>query len=860
MSEIIGERFEIGDLVGQGGMATVYSGKDIATGQKVAIKLLKPDVIAADPDIVERFSREGEALRRLNHPNIVKVLATIEKNERHYVVMEYVGGGDLNSLLDQYRAKEERIPIARILEIALDLSDALTRAHRLKIIHRDIKPANVLLAEDGTPRLTDFGVAHFGDATRMTQTGAMIGTLAYLSPEACSGMELDARADIWAFGVMLYEMLTLRRPFQESNTAALLTAILSKQPESLAALRPDAPPALVTLVEQMMLKEHEARIPSARIVGAQIEAISSGKEPPTYVTPTPTPTTEQHVEHPPMPQPIPLSEGQRLGSTMQQTKPAVSGVRPMNRLALGGVAAVILVVLLILAIGVLPSLIKEGDSPESNIVIVEPVAENEYMVLVAAMEHVGGAERDVSRFIVDDLTQKFEEDVLFSDVRIRAYPDIITSKEQAREIAEANGAAVIIWGNYDDESVNIEVQLGSLAVLTDNPFPREELERITDVRILMTNERHESLVVSVVAIIEVLYSINLDNYGIARDLAILDMVEDTAVPEVIGNSVAANWHRHLASFAGDTIPDLETLNAAISLDARQPLFYLARTLVYEHLGRFDEVYQDFATVRQIAPESWLLADLTQAQHEIFFGGDLQQAIELLDTLLAQRPDEWWWLTMSGIAHYQLGDIDQARETLRQAIAQEPPANFPYIFAVAIALRDGNLIEATDLLRTVQTRFPDPTFGPRLLRAAYGLQATDNVYASSVEAFGYFVLRQWDEVVRATGVGLAMENTIPDLYVLQGFAYCNLGDYASAEASYTQLINIAPDYVLPYALRAEVRQKQNNPLGAMADVALVLQSPQAEQFTPLLPVFQSGELSCENFLDYDFTTLATEETP
>jgi serine/threonine-protein kinase len=239
--KIIGDRFEIGDMLGQGGMATVYQGVDTRTGETVAIKLLKPEIIQFDPHIVERFDREGEALRRLNHPNIVKVLATVEDDDQHYVIMEHVGGGDLHNLLDQHRLNSQYLSIDRVLDIALDLSDALTRAHRLKIIHRDIKPANVLMAEDGTPRLTDFGVAHIGGATQLTQTGAMVGTLAYLSPEACEGKDLDPRADIWAFGVMLYEMLTLRRPFDEPNTGALLTSILRKQPDSLIELRPDAP-------------------------------------------------------------------------------------------------------------------------------------------------------------------------------------------------------------------------------------------------------------------------------------------------------------------------------------------------------------------------------------------------------------------------------------------------------------------------------------------------------------------------------------------------------------------------------------------------------------------------------------------
>src|SRR5262249_7864712 len=149
---------------------------------------------------------------------------------------------------------QPQLPIPRILEIALELSDALTRAHHLKIIHRDVKPANVLLAQDGTPRLTDFGIARVGETT-ITQAGTLIGTIAYLSPEAFNNDGLDARADLWAFGVMLFEMLAGRRPFDGDSTGAIIAAILNQRTPDLEALRPDAPVPLVDLIYRMLEKD-----------------------------------------------------------------------------------------------------------------------------------------------------------------------------------------------------------------------------------------------------------------------------------------------------------------------------------------------------------------------------------------------------------------------------------------------------------------------------------------------------------------------------------------------------------------------------------------------------------------------------
>lgn len=303
--QLIAGRYEIDisdqnvNLIGQGGMGSVFIGHDTSTNIPVAVKQLKQEVILQDPDIVRRFEMEGEALRRLNHPNIVKMLAAEDQADSHFLVMEYVSGGSLRDVLN----REQKLSLQRVLYIALDLADALTRAHRLKILHRDIKPANVLLAEDGTPRLTDFGMARVQDV-HVTQSGMIVGTLSYLSPESLHGETIDERADIWAFGVMLFEMLTGERPFPETNPGPLITSIMTKPVPDLEALRPDIPVALVDLVYRMLKKDVHARIPSVRLIGAELESIIRGDtssiqsiaSPDTdgrFSTPTPTTASSQ---------------------------------------------------------------------------------------------------------------------------------------------------------------------------------------------------------------------------------------------------------------------------------------------------------------------------------------------------------------------------------------------------------------------------------------------------------------------------------------------------------------------------------------------------------------------------------------
>ena len=274
---VIGGRYEIADraqdLLGQGSMGRVFKCRDTQTDEIVAIKALRAETLVGQHNMLERFAREAKALRQLNHPNIVQMLDTVSDGDEHYIVMQYVAGGSLQSLLD----RSDPLPLEQVMRIALELCDALTQAHYRQIIHRDIKPANILLGSDGSPLLTDFGVARLGQAERVTRTGAAVGTLDYLSPEALNGHAVDVQTDIWSLGVTLYELLVGQRPFIGDTLTEVLAAILTQATPDLAAYRQDIPPALADLIGRMLQKDPQKRISSVRSIGAELEAVMQGR-------------------------------------------------------------------------------------------------------------------------------------------------------------------------------------------------------------------------------------------------------------------------------------------------------------------------------------------------------------------------------------------------------------------------------------------------------------------------------------------------------------------------------------------------------------------------------------------------------
>ncbi len=286
---ILGGRYEVGELLGRGGMAEVRKGTDVRLGRVVAVKRLRTD-LATDPTFQARFRREAQAAAALNHPAIVSVYDTGEEmapdgsHAQPYIVMEYVAGRTLRDILREGR----KILPERALEITAGILAALDYSHRAGIVHRDIKPANVMLTPSGDVKVMDFGIARaVTDASStMTQTAAVVGTAQYLSPEQARGETVDSRSDVYSTGCLLYELLTGRPPFVGDSPVSVAYQHVREQAQPPSTFEPTLPREIDAIVMKALAKRTDERYASAAAMRSDIERYLAGKP---VAAPTPAP-------------------------------------------------------------------------------------------------------------------------------------------------------------------------------------------------------------------------------------------------------------------------------------------------------------------------------------------------------------------------------------------------------------------------------------------------------------------------------------------------------------------------------------------------------------------------------------------
>ncbi|MDP9022968.1 MAG: protein kinase [Actinomycetota bacterium] len=270
--DVLADRYALLDVLGEGGMGRVYRARDRTLDRDVAVKVMAPHLVG-DPDAVQRFRDEARAAARLGHRNVVRVYDTGSSDAGEYIVMELVDGPSLKDLL----ADAGRLPVERAIATASAIASALAAAHEQGLVHRDVKPANVLWTSDGTVKVTDFGIARItGDDVDAT-VAAGFGSVLYLSPEQATGERVDARADIYSLGCVLYEMLAGRPPFTADAPIGILHQHVHRQPDPPSAAVGEVPRALDAVVLRALAKDPDDRYPSADALRADLDRVRRGQ-------------------------------------------------------------------------------------------------------------------------------------------------------------------------------------------------------------------------------------------------------------------------------------------------------------------------------------------------------------------------------------------------------------------------------------------------------------------------------------------------------------------------------------------------------------------------------------------------------
>ena len=271
--------YEILALLGAGGMGEVYAARDTRLDRDVAVKVLSAEV-ASDPERIARFKREAKAVAALNHPNIVTLYDVEETGVTRFLVMERISGRPLSELIEP-----EGLPLGRILEVAIPIAEELAAAHEKGVVHRDLKPGNVMVTDQGRVKVLDFGLAKLrapspvsvdteAGTETLTQEGLVFGTVPYMAPEQLRGERVDARADIFSFGSILYELASGRRPFRGTSAADLAAAILREEPPPLGKLKRELPPSFTRIVQRCLEKDPRRRLQSAVDLHQELQAIA----------------------------------------------------------------------------------------------------------------------------------------------------------------------------------------------------------------------------------------------------------------------------------------------------------------------------------------------------------------------------------------------------------------------------------------------------------------------------------------------------------------------------------------------------------------------------------------------------------
>ncbi len=718
-------RYQIIEELGKGGMGKVYKAQDMEIKEKVALKLIKPE-ISADKKTIERFQNELKFARKIGHRNVCRMYDLNKEEGSYYITMEYVSGEDLKSFI----RRSEKLSVGKAIAIAKQVCDGLSEAHRLGVVHRDLKPSNIMIDKEGNARIMDFGIARSLKEKGITGAGVMIGTPEYMSPEQVEGKEVDQRTDIYALGVILYEMVAGRVPFEGDTALTIAVKHKTEEAEDPRKYNTQLSEELSRVILNCLKKNKEERYQSAAELKSQLTNIEEG-----------IPTTERII-----PEKKPLTSRE---ITVQISPKKL--VVPI--LVFIGIVIIGLVLWRMLTKKEAVSLAASGE-PSLAVMYFENNTGDE------ALEHYRKA---LSDLLIADLSQSryirvLRGDNLYNILKQLNQLDVKSySSDVIKEVARQGGVNHILQGNYTKAGENFRINTMLHDAATDKLISSESVEGKGEESIFsMVDELTKKIKAN----------FNLSQTELAGDI-------DREVGKITTSSLIAYKYyiegRNYSEKA-DYEKSIELIEKAVEIDPEFAMAYRALYINYSNLNLFAEATENIQKALE-------LVDRLSDRERYLIQGDFyresektyDKAIEAYTKLLELYPGDWIGNNNLGILYVDIGERDKAIERFKTGIQHKDQAIVIYTNLASSYRAKGLYGEAKRVLEDYMRNVSDNAAIHRALAITYLQQGEYNL-----------ALQEMDKA-------FLLDPTNPETIRLKGNIYFSMGDLKRAEEEYLKLL-------------------------------------------------------------------------